>query len=122
MAAISDAIRSQLLSQPALRHVSHLSPPTTVKVVFSLKWNPHRFWKDQGYDISPAEVIDHVVCLTGAWQHAEAMTVAEYMAQTWPNTYQPLLSLLKKALLSPFNGDSKRTLNTNTTSSMRITR
>ena len=112
MASIGDDIRSQLLSHPALRKVSRAAPPATVKALFSLDWDLHQFFKDQEYGLPSGQVFDHVICLTGTFQQAQAMTIAEFLEQTWPLTHQPLRDLLRKALLPPSSSQYKRTLNT----------
>lgn len=102
MTSIGDDIRSLLLSHPALRKVSRAAPPEPVIAQFSLDWDPYQFFVEQEYGGVPAEeVFDHIVCLTGAFQHAQAMTIAEFLEQTWPLTYQPLQALLKKVLSRP---------------------
>ena len=112
MASIGDDIRSQLISHPAFRKVTRIGAGETVKALFSLDWNPHQFFKEQEYGLPPEKVFDHVVCLTGTFQQAQAMTIAEFLEQTWPLTHQPLQALLKKALLPSLSSQYKRTLNT----------
>lgn len=111
-ADIGDYIRTQILSQQSLRNVSRLAPPTWTELCFSLDWDPLKFIQGQEYSISPDKVLDHIVCLTGTWKQAQAMTVAEYMEQTWPLTNKPLRYLLKKTLTAANGATSSCTWST----------
>lgn len=97
-AYIGNYIRAQILSQPSLRNVSRRSPPPRVELSLSIDWDPREFIKGQEYSTPPEKVFDHIICLTGTWKNAQAMTVAEYMEQTWPLTNEPLRNLMKQAL------------------------
>lgn len=110
MASIGDDICSRLLSHPALRKVSRAAPLATVKALFSLDWNPRQFFIEQEYGLPAGEVFDHVVCLTGTFQQAQATTVTEFTEQTWPLTHRPLKDLLKKSLSLPLSSKYERKL------------
>ena len=87
-------IRAKLLAHRALR-----SPQATVSISFLLEdWTPRHFIEQQAYDLPYENILDHAICLTGTWRHAQATTVAEYMAQTWPQTSQALLALMNSVL------------------------
>ena len=101
MASIAADIRSQLLSHPTLRRVTRAAAPAITKAIFSLDWNLHQFFAEQEYMLPPEKVFDHVICLAGTHQQAQAMTIAEFLEQTWPQNHGPLISLLKMALSSP---------------------
>lgn len=97
-AYIGDYIRAQILSQPSVRNASRRLPPPRVELCLSLKWDPREFIKCQEYSMPPEKAFDHIICLTGTWKNAQAMTVAEYMEQTWPLTNERLRNLVKQAL------------------------
>lgn len=101
MASIGDGIRSRLLSHPALRNVSRAALPVEVTAKFSLNWNPFEFITEQECGVPAGDVFDHLICLTGTFQQAQAMTIAGFLEQTWPLTYQPLQALLKDVLARP---------------------
>lgn len=101
LADIGDSIRTQIRFQQKLRTVSRQVAPASVEISFSLDWSPREFILAQDYDVAPEKVLDHIVCLTGTWRQAQAVTVAEYMAQTWPLTNKPLRDLLKGLLAAP---------------------
>ncbi|MBE3045241.1 hypothetical protein IMZ48_22350 [Candidatus Bathyarchaeota archaeon] len=87
-------IRAKLLEHPALHN-----PQATVSTSFLLEdWTPRHFIEKQAYDLPYEKILDHVICVTGTWRNAQAMTVAEYMAQTWPRTSQGLLALMNNVL------------------------
>jgi hypothetical protein len=101
LADIGDAIRTQMRSQQKLRTVSRQAAPASVEISFELDWSPREFIVAQEYGVAPENVLDNIICLTGTWKQAQAMTVAEYMAQTWPLTNEPLRVLLKRVLATP---------------------
>ena len=97
LVGIGAEIRSKFLSHlvPLARNRRDL-----VSTCFLLDWTPHQFIEKQGYDNLPSDkVLDHVICLTGTWRQAQAMTVSEYMAQTWPATHQPLRELVNSSIM-----------------------
>lgn len=95
---IGDYISAHILSHQSLRNISYRSPPPRVELCLSLDWDPREFIKGQEYSTPPEKVFDHIICLTGTWKNAQAMTVAEYMEQTWPLTNEPLRNLMKQIL------------------------
>lgn len=100
-ADIENYIRTQILSHQSLRTFSRREPPPRIVLSFKLNWQPLKFIQDQGYYIPPHEAFNRIICLTGTWKQAQAMTVAEYMEQSWPLTNGPLRSLLKEVLALP---------------------
>ncbi|RYO97372.1 hypothetical protein DL765_011216 [Monosporascus sp. GIB2] len=98
MVGIGESIRNQILVHAPFREVSRQRAPVSIQMSFSLDWDPLRFIQDQEYSIPPTEVLDHIICLTGSWRQAQALTTSEYIEQTWPLTHQPIQSLLKKLL------------------------
>lgn len=111
-AYIGDYIRAQILCQPSLRNVSRRSPPPRVELCLSLNWDPREFIKGQEYTMPPEKVFDHVICLIGTWKNAQAITVAEYMEQTWPLTNEPLRYLMKQVLTHAYEATETCMLST----------
>ncbi|KAH7160482.1 hypothetical protein B0J13DRAFT_128129 [Dactylonectria estremocensis] len=104
MLDIGLSIRNHLLSFPPLRKVSRHKAPVSVEMSFSLDWDLNQFILDQEYPGAPEDIFDRIICLTGTSQQAQAMTVSEYMEQTWPAANGAIRLLMKKHLSSP-NGD-----------------
>lgn len=98
MLEIGSKIRSQLRAQEPLRKMSSRKPLSLVKMTFNLDWDPIQFIKDAGIDFLFDQQFPNVLCLTGSWNEAQALTVAEYTSQTWPQSGQALISLLQELL------------------------
>ncbi|RSL51069.1 hypothetical protein CEP54_011613 [Fusarium duplospermum] len=47
------------------------------------------------------EALPKMLCLVGSWDEAQALTVADYMNQTWPESGQPLITLLQELVSLP---------------------
>ncbi|UPK92375.1 hypothetical protein LCI18_003310 [Fusarium solani-melongenae] len=75
--------------------------PGMVTIVFKLNWNPVRFFRILGTDIPYEEALPKLLCLVGSWDEAQALTVADYMNQTWPESGQSLITLLQKLVSLP---------------------
>lgn len=101
ISTIGAIIRHQLRKHEPLLSLSRRSPLPSVTMVFKLDWNPVRFLHEHGLDPKLPNVLSNVLCLTGTVSEAQATTVVEYMAQTWPETGKPLLSLVENLLSLP---------------------
>ncbi|KAF7556111.1 hypothetical protein G7Z17_g1593 [Cylindrodendrum hubeiense] len=101
MLDIGLSIRNHLLSFAPLRKVSRHKAPISVEMSFSLDWNLRQFIQDQEYTGAPEDIFDCIICLTGTSQQAQAMTVSEYMEQTWPAANESIRLLMKKYFSYP---------------------
>lgn len=72
--------------------------PTLHDVDFILDWDPRLFLRVQEYAGNPANILDHVITLTGSLDNAQALTCAQYMRQTWPESSDCVISLFHKLL------------------------
>ncbi|KAH6968063.1 hypothetical protein DER45DRAFT_477375 [Fusarium avenaceum] len=106
MLEIGSKIRSKLRAQEPLRKMSSRKPLSLVKMTFNLDWDPIRFMKDAGIGFLFDQQFPNVLCLTGSWNEAQALTVAEYTSQTWPKSGQALISLLQELLSHAENIES----------------
>jgi hypothetical protein len=106
MLQIGSKIRSQLRAQEPLRKMSSRKPLSLVKMTFNLDWDPVRFMKDAGIAFPFEQQFPRLLCLTGSWNEAQALTVAEYTNQTWPRSGQALISLLQELLSHAENRES----------------
>jgi hypothetical protein len=98
---IGARIRNQLRAQEPLRRISRRRPPSLVRMTFNLDWNPICFIHDRGFTSLLSDVIDKVLCLTGSWDEAQAVTMMEYITQTWPVTGGPIIKLLQELISLP---------------------
>ncbi|KAL6408743.1 serine/threonine protein kinase [Ilyonectria robusta] len=101
MLYIGESIRSHILPFAPLRKVSRHRSPLSVEMSFHLDWDLFQFIRDQEYVGEPEHILDHIICLTGVSQQAQATTVSEYMEQTWPKANLSIRLLLKKFLSRP---------------------
>lgn len=69
-----------------------------VNMTFHLEWNPIAYISDLGFQSSSVHILDKVLCLTGTYCEAQAMTVSEYIRQTWPVTGEPIKSILQELI------------------------
>ncbi|KIL85182.1 hypothetical protein FAVG1_11611 [Fusarium avenaceum] len=106
MLEIGSKIQSQLRAQGPLRKMSSRKPLSLVKMMFNLEWDPVRFMKDAGIAFLFEQQFPRLLCLTGWWNEAQALTVADYTSQTWPRSGQALISLLQDFLSHAENRDS----------------
>ncbi|KPM44557.1 hypothetical protein AK830_g2031 [Neonectria ditissima] len=74
---------------------------TYPKAMVSLDWDLRQFIEDQEYIGAPEAIFDDIICLTGTSQQAQAMTVSEYMEQTWPAANESIRLLMKRYLSFP---------------------
>ena len=100
------AIRSKL--QDSLRD---LGPKSTATVAFTLAWNLPKYFQDNGLEIPPldsysADTFDRIMSFTGTLLNAQALTVEEYMRNTWRGEWKGLRFLLKKLLVVPFGQEA----------------
>jgi hypothetical protein len=98
MDEIGSKLRKRLRAQDSLRKMSIRRPLSNVHVDFVLQWHPLLLVKDnQGQD-SLAKVLENTLCLTGSWCEAQAMTVTDYIRQTWPASGEGVICLFEKLL------------------------
>ncbi|RYP73035.1 hypothetical protein DL771_003903 [Monosporascus sp. 5C6A] len=101
MSEIGAEIRNRLMSQEPLRRISRRRPPSAVTMILTLDWNPVKFFHDQGLDPTLPGVLERVLSLTGTLHEAQATTVVEYMTQTWPETWEPIITLISDLVSKP---------------------
>lgn len=101
LSEIGTQIQNRLWTQEPLRQISGRKPSSTVTMVFSLDWNPMSIFLERELDLTLTDVFERAMCLTGTVYEAQATTVVEYMAQTWPETGEHIIALIKKLISSP---------------------
>jgi hypothetical protein len=101
MDEIGSRIRKEIRAQESLRKMSIRRPLSNVQVDFVLQWHPRLQIKDHENQHIPSNVLENTLCLTGSWCEAQAMTVKDYMLQTWPITGEVILCLFENLLCLP---------------------
>lgn len=105
MAEIGTSIEALFQTQTPLMSLSRQRARPFVTMVFDLDWNPLASLSANGLDPAMPGVMESYLCLTGTVEDCQATSVAEYMAQTWPRTWRPLIGLLEEVCRRP-EGDS----------------
>jgi hypothetical protein len=72
-----------------------------IEITFELNWDPKAYINHLGLFPPSPDIWEHILCLTGSWDAAQALTVAEYVHQTWPATGDRLLTFLYELLRAP---------------------
>jgi hypothetical protein len=79
------------------RPISRGRPSQQFEVEFDLACNLGGLVAQQGYERPASEILPQIVTLTGSEQDVQALTIAEYLNQTWPNTGSQVLRLVQNA-------------------------
>lgn len=79
---------------------SEHNPMPGCKVTFKIPWDPCGFWEKAEFDEAMTRAFQHATTITGSAEDAQATTVGEYLAQTWPVTAKHSIKLVKEL----FNG------------------
>jgi hypothetical protein len=74
--------------------INRKTSPQEYKATFELLWNPLLFVSQQKYAEDPEEALERAITLTGAVDHAQAMTTHEYLRQVWPATGTHMMKLI----------------------------
>ncbi|KAH7071152.1 hypothetical protein BKA63DRAFT_517433 [Paraphoma chrysanthemicola] len=94
---ISSELQNKLRAHGSLRKMSHRRPQASVEMEFILDWHPRclREWSPKLEDNRSVSMAT-ALSLTGSWHEAQAMTITEYVSQTWPVTGDAVMKLLEK--------------------------
>lgn len=95
MEEIKTKIRDAL---PASHKVTRRTPSQTYEMIFVLEWNPLAFVEEQRYSENPDEALERAITLTGSLNNAQALTVKQYLSQTWPTTGEQMMGLISDAV------------------------
>ncbi len=88
-----------------LREQVPLGKSFFISMTFHLDWDPTSVLREWGLDPALPNVLEDLFCLTGSRHEAQATTLMEYMAQTWPRTWQPIIYLAEKLIPLPAGED-----------------
>ncbi|KAH7086273.1 hypothetical protein FB567DRAFT_629366 [Paraphoma chrysanthemicola] len=97
--AIGEDILQALITN-CTRKMSKEGSMPECSIVFKVFWSPRGYIEDLGLlsALPPESICDHIMCLTGTLYAAQAMTVSDYVHQTWPVTGHRILSLLAELI------------------------
>jgi hypothetical protein len=74
----------------------HLSKPS--KLTFNVACDIFAYMEDQGYAIDADEALPRAITLTGSSTNAQALTIRQYVCQTWPTIKCSLVEAIQVAL------------------------
>lgn len=100
MGEISDYIHDSFAHKPQFRQFSRATNPHICDMEFIVDWDPLIFLEEQSYDGPPEEVIARALTLTGTMENAQALTVEQYLKQTWHKSGEEVLALVQKLVKS----------------------
>lgn len=91
MEGIGQGISNYLLSSSSISR----KRAGAYQMMFLIDWNPLGFIVEQGYQDAPGRVIEFALTLTGSASNAQALTCAQYLRQTWPESGKQVIQLMK---------------------------
>jgi hypothetical protein len=97
---IGVGLREKLQAYESLRKMSPRKPLAKFHVEFLLQWHPKSFVEDYGQEHPSPLTLDDILCITGSWCEAQAMTMANYMRQTWCTTGEAVIDLFRQLMIS----------------------
>ncbi|KAL4909723.1 hypothetical protein BDW74DRAFT_173217 [Aspergillus multicolor] len=97
---IGKTLRNRLRAQQALHKISRRKA-SLVSMAFEVDWNPIQYLTNLGMELPAPNVLERILCLTGTWNEAQAMTVVEYLRQTWPVSGEHMIALMHKLIELP---------------------
>ncbi|KAL2821195.1 hypothetical protein BJX63DRAFT_427868 [Aspergillus granulosus] len=72
-------------------------------LTFTAKWDPRSFLLEQKYAEDPDNVLERAITITGSTTDAQAVTMAQYLGQTWPSTGHHFVRIMKDVVISDSN-------------------
>ncbi|KAL7812598.1 hypothetical protein V8C44DRAFT_63943 [Trichoderma aethiopicum] len=80
------------------QEISKRHPPKPSKLTFHVSCDIFAYMQEQGYAMDAADVLPRAITLTGSSTNAQALTVRQYMCQTWPTIECHLVQAIQAAL------------------------
>ena len=82
---VKDELRAVIMTKlRAPRHVSRRAATPAYHATFDLDWDPLAFVREQEYAEPATVVLKRAIVLNGSTDDAQALTVTDYLTQTWP--------------------------------------
>ncbi|KAH8683709.1 hypothetical protein BGZ61DRAFT_535130 [Ilyonectria robusta] len=102
---MTESIRCKLLEKLPTGTISWRHAPSSHEVTFVLHWHQNMQLRLGRENIElpswPAHSFSSFVVLTGSPEEAQALTMKQYMNQTWPTNGLQIFNLLQEAISSP---------------------
>ncbi|KAF4997486.1 hypothetical protein FGRMN_3850 [Fusarium graminum] len=98
MDKIGATIRDKLMTHEKLRKMSRTRAPVSIDMNYSINWDLVGSMRSRGASSPLSIAFPNMLSLTGIWDEAQAMTVIEYMNQTWPRSGGTLVAVLQGVL------------------------
>lgn len=96
-----ETIRGKIMdSLPRHSRLSRSRSAEAFHMIFHTEWDPLAFVEDQMYDAEADEAIEIALTLTGSPNDTQALPCGKYLEQTWPNSGQYILQLIKDLVIS----------------------
>ncbi|KAH7035738.1 uncharacterized protein B0I36DRAFT_429788 [Microdochium trichocladiopsis] len=97
MEDLRQGVQNLFVQRDSSRIMSRSRPATGVELSITLHdWDIVAYLKSCSKSKPHVKDLDSLLCLTGSPDEAQLTLVTEYFSQTWPETYQPVLLLLKE--------------------------
>jgi hypothetical protein len=77
--------------------------PQRHSLTFSAKWDPCSFLDEQEYPENPEVALERAFTISGSTTDAQAVTVAEYLRQTWPAMGHYFIRIMKEVVQGDFD-------------------
>lgn len=100
-ARVGQAIRRQLRAEGYPPKNRPQPRPSKLAMTFKINWNPLFFFRNLETNVPFKEALLKILFLVGSWDEAQALTMVDYMNQTWPESGQPLITLLQELVSLP---------------------
>lgn len=105
---LTESLRWELLGKLPTETISRCHFPSSHDVTFILGWDESMELRLQREDVHlsawPAQSFSSFITLTGSPEEAQALTITQYMDQTWPTNGLQMLNAIKEAIASPRSG------------------
>lgn len=96
-----ESIRGKIMdSLPRHSRLSRKRSAEAFRMTFHAKWDLLTFINEQMYDAEADEAMEIALTLTGSLDNTQALPCGKYLEQTWPNSGQYILQLLKDVVIS----------------------
>jgi hypothetical protein len=98
---IGSTIRGHIRQDSQLCEMYPAQGPPSISLIFNLQWDPAEVLRDHGIPTSQRKILERLLCFTGTLLNAQAVTIIEYMKQTWPGRWQHLAIAISKFMYLP---------------------
>lgn len=95
---ILDVIRHNIIDRILMNHEEkHSIQIPLPEIIFSMDWDILGFLKEQKYP-EHSDSIERVITITGTCDDGQALTLAQYLTQTWPSIGPIMLKMIKNVI------------------------